>query len=189
MQSHVLVPVKRLDTAKSRLASVLAPDERAALMRRLLGGVLGAVRDAGVERVTLVTSEPLALEGTSLWDDHGLPWNEALALAIREVVVEPVVGIISADLPLLAADDVRALLAAVPERGIAIARATDGGTNGVAIRPPDAVGTCFGSPGSALLHAALATAAGVESVLVDRPGLAFDVDTPEDLERIQGEAA
>ena len=88
---------------------------------------------------------------------------------------------ISADLPLLRAEEVEELLAATPERGIAIARALDGGTNAVAMRPPGLVRTRFGEPRSSAVHAAL----GVPHVVVDLPGLAFDVDTPEDLARMQ----
>jgi 2-phospho-L-lactate guanylyltransferase len=181
VQAHVLVPLKRLNGAKSRLSAVLSPDERAELMRRLLEGVAAAVRGAGVERITLVTSEPISVDGLSRFDDRGLPWNDALAAAMREVVSDEVVAVVSADLPLLRADDVRALLAATPARGLAIARARDGGTNAVAMRPPGAAGTCFGEPQSAALHDRLAREAGVEAVMVDLPGLAFDVDTPEDL--------
>ena len=183
MTAHVLVPLKRLDAAKSRLAEALAADERAELMRGLLQGVLVAVRAAGFERVTVVTSE--ALEGIPVWQDRGLPWNEALATAIEEIVTEDVVAIVSADLPLLGASEVRALVEATPPRGIAIGRALDGGTNAVAMRPPGIVLTRFGEPASAAVHASL----GVPSVMVDLPGLAFDVDTPEDLARMRERAA
>jgi FO synthase len=40
---HVLVPVKRLDDAKSRLAGALAPADRRALTLAMLGDVLAAV--------------------------------------------------------------------------------------------------------------------------------------------------
>jgi 2-phospho-L-lactate guanylyltransferase len=185
VETHVLVHVKRLDGAKSRLAGVLGAPERAELMRSMLGHVVQAVRGAGVERITLVTPEDLSLPGVGRFDDRGLPWNDALAAAIREIVTEPLVAVVSADLPLLAPDEVRALLHATPERGLAIGRATDGGTNGVAMRPPGVVVTCFGEPQSARLHGDIAQAAGVEFVVVDQPGLAFDVDTPEDLERMR----
>jgi 2-phospho-L-lactate guanylyltransferase len=184
VQTHVLVPLKRLNGAKSRLAAVLSPDERAELMRGLLDGVAAAVRGAGIDRITLVTSEPISVDGLARFDDRGLPWNDALAAAMRETVNEELVAVVSADLPLLQADEVRALLAATPARGLAIARARDGGTNAVAMRPPGAVGTCFGEPRSAALHERLAREAGIEAVVVDLPGLAFDVDTPEDLSEL-----
>ena len=149
-------------------------------MRDLLGGVLAAISEAGFERVTVVTREPL--DGVRVWDDRGLPWNDALAAAMDEVVTEDVVTIVSADLPLLAASEVCALVEATPLRGIAIARALDGGTNAISMRPPGLVKTHFGEPRSASVHAAL----GVPSVFLDLPGLAFDVDTPADLQRLRG---
>ena len=184
MPAHVLVPVKALDGAKSRLAELLAPDERAGLMLELLQGVVAAVRGAGVARVTLVTPEALGLPGVERFDDRGLPWNDALWAAMAEVR-EPVATIVSADLPLLRAEEVTALIAATPDPGIAIARAGDGGTNAVSMRPPRALRTCFGEPQSAALHARLAHEAGLEHALVDLPGLAFDVDRPEDLARLR----
>lgn len=178
MDAHALVPLKRIDP-KSRLAGALPLAERVRLMRRLLAGVVEAVREAGVERVTVVTALPL--RGYEVWDDRGLAWNDALQAAVAEVVSAPLVAIVSADLPLLRADEVEELLEATPARGIAIARARDGGTNAVAMRPPGLVRTRFGEPGSAALHAAL----GVDHVVLDLPGLAFDVDTPEDLAQMQ----
>ena len=178
MDAHVLVPLKRIDP-KSRLADALPLEERVQLMRGLLAGVVSAAREAGVERVTVVTG--LSLKGYEVWDDRGLAWNDALAAAMTEVVTAPLVAVISADLPLIRADDVEELIAATPKRGIAIARASDGGTNGVVMRPPGIVRTHFGEPGSAEVHASL----GVPHVVVDLPGLAFDVDTPDDLARMQ----
>jgi 2-phospho-L-lactate guanylyltransferase len=183
MNAHVLVPLKRLDIAKSRLAPALRPPARAELMRGLLARVLSVIGAAGFDRVTVVTSERLT--DVERWHDRGLPWNEALSAAIAEVVSTEVVAIVSADLPLLAPDEVRALVEATPPRGIAIARALDGGTNAVSMRPPGLVMTRFGEPGSAAVHAGL----GVPAVMVDLPGLAFDIDTPADLERMQERAA
>ena len=68
-----------------------------------------------------------------------------------------------------------------PECGIAIARAQDGGTNAVSMRPPGKVTTHFGEPGSAEVHERAAWLAGGDAHVLDCPGLAFDVDTPEDL--------
>ena len=181
MDAHVLVPVKRLDGAKSRLAESLDQDERADLVREMLAHVLKVVKDADVGPVTIVSAEPLELDGVPRFDDRGLPWNEALTAGDGEVVTEPVVAIVAADLPLLTGEDVRALVMATPECGLAIARATDGGTNAVSMRPPGSVTTHFGEPGSAAVHERAAWTAGADAHVLDRPGLAFDVDTPEDL--------
>jgi 2-phospho-L-lactate guanylyltransferase len=184
LNAHVLVPLKRLGRAKSRLAEALTPAERAALMVGMLERVIAAIRGAGFDRITLVTSEPLAHDGAATWHDGDLPWNEALAGAIAAVVDEEIVAVIAADLPFLQPRDVTALIEATPARGLAVGRACDAGTNAVSMRPPGVLPTRFGEPGSAALHAASARARGLECVTLDRPGLAFDVDTPEDLERL-----
>jgi 2-phospho-L-lactate guanylyltransferase len=176
VDAHVLVPLKAIDP-KSRLADALAPRERADLMRSLLEWVVGVVQEAGIDRVTVVTAKPI--DGYDTWLDQGLAWNDALAGAMQEVRA-PLAAVISADLPLLRAEEVEALLAATPARGIAIGRALDGGTNAVAMRPPGLVQTHFGEPQSCAVHAGL----GVPHVVVDLPGLAFDVDTPADLAKM-----
>jgi 2-phospho-L-lactate/phosphoenolpyruvate guanylyltransferase len=181
VDAHVLIPVKRLDDAKTRLAEALSPAERADLMRELLAHVLDVVRAADVGPVTVVSAEPLPLDGVPRFDDGGAPWNDALTAAMSEVVTESTVAIVAADLPLVSADDVHALIATTPQRGVAIARATDGGTNAVAMRPPGIVVTRFGEQGSAALHERAAWKVGVDAHVVDLPGLAFDIDTPEDL--------
>jgi 2-phospho-L-lactate guanylyltransferase len=183
VDAHVLVPLKRLDLAKTRLADSLAPDERGQLMRGLLDGVIEAIQAAEVGQVTVVTGE--SLDGVEIFDDRGLPWNEALEAAMREVVQEEIATVISADLPFLRPDEVRALVDATPTCGIAIGRALDGGTNAVSMRPPALVRTHFGETRSAAVHAAL----GVEAVVLDLPGLAFDVDTPADLQRMRAATA
>jgi 2-phospho-L-lactate guanylyltransferase len=177
----VLVPVKRLDGAKTRLADVLRPQERVELVLEMLAAVLAAVREAAVGPVTVVSSEPLELNGVPRYDDRGLPWNEALAAAMRAVVAEPTVAVVAGDLPRLRAEDVRELVASTPERGLAIGRAKDGGTNAVAMRPPGVVATHFGERDSAAVHAEAARQAGIGAVVLDLEGLAFDVDTAEDL--------
>ncbi len=122
------------------------------------------------------------------FDDRGLAWNDALAAAMREVVTEPIAAVVSADLPRITAADVRALVAATPERGMAIARALDGGTNAVSMRPAGAVMTHFGEPSSASVHASVAADAGLVARILDLPGLAFDIDTPADLAELRNAA-
>ena len=188
-----LVPLKRLDVAKSRLQERLEPAERGRLMASLLDRTLRAAAAApSLERIVLVSSEPsspelAAAHGIEWFDDRGLPWNDALAAATREAVRSEDVLILSADLPLVATEDVEAFVAAAPARGVAIARARDAGTNALVLRPAGAIATCFGvqgSDGSAAGHARLAVAAGLEAVIVDIPGLAADLDSPEDLDEL-----
>jgi 2-phospho-L-lactate guanylyltransferase len=185
---HVLVPVKRLQTAKTRLASGYDAERRRALALAMTAGVIAAARAVpAVERVWVVTSEPGAEGlGVPMLDDGGLPWNEGLAHAIA--LLDPVPGaavILAGDLPLATADDVQALVDAIPAHGIAVARAHDAGSNALGLRPPAALVPNFGVPGSAARHLERAREAGLEGVLVDRTGLAYDIDTPDDAERVR----
>jgi 2-phospho-L-lactate guanylyltransferase len=186
---HALVPLKRLAYAKTRLEGILTPPERAGLMHAMLADVLTALESVPeVGRVTLVSSEPAAeplaaRHEVAFWHDRGLPWNEALTAATAAVVSEPVAAIVSADVPLATAYDLSALVRSVPPRGIAIARALDGGTNAVVLAPPGAVDTCFGTPASADRHARIAARAGLDAVVVDRPALALDLDSEADVAR------
>jgi 2-phospho-L-lactate guanylyltransferase len=184
VSAHVLIPVKK-DNGKSRLAGVLSPTARASLMRELLHRVVATAQEAAVGPITIVSGAPLSLDGVPRFDDRGRPWNDAVAEAIAAVVGEPTALVLSADLPSLVADELRTFVEATPARGIAVARAQDGGTNAVAMRPPNAMRTHFGEPASAAVHTSTAESAGLEARIVDLPGLAFDVDTPADLERLE----
>jgi 2-phospho-L-lactate guanylyltransferase len=108
--------------------------------------------------------------------------DQARAEALDDDV--DVLTVLHGDLPNLAPEDIDALVAALPTpRGVAIAPDRAGtGTNGLAQSPPDAIGFAFGA-GSLARHRAAADEAGVPVRVVERPGLAFDVDTPADLAR------
>lgn len=190
MEVAALVPLKRLDYAKTRLASVLDPSARVRVMRALLDNTLEQVKAApSFVSVTLVSSaaesaEIAAAHGIAHFDDRSLPWNDALAAAIAEAVTAEAVAIVSADVPLLTTEDVERFVSALAPDGAVIARATDAGTNAVAMHPAGAMRTTFGVPGSAARHAELARGAGLTPVIVDIPGLAHDLDTAEDLEAL-----
>jgi 2-phospho-L-lactate guanylyltransferase len=105
---------------------------------------------------------------------------DALADDIRTLIV------LHGDLPNLQADDVGVLLDALPadgSPGVAIAPDRAGtGTNALVLRPPGVIQFRFGV-GSFAKHVEGVEGAGVPLVAVNRSGLAFDLDTPEDLAR------
>jgi 2-phospho-L-lactate guanylyltransferase len=190
MSIDALVPLKRLDYAKTRLASVLDPATRVRVMRALLDHTLEQMKAApSIRSVTLVSSAAEAASiasehGVAHFDDRGLPWNDALAAAIAEAVTSDAVAIVSADVPLLTSDDVERFVAALTKGGAVIARATDAGTNAVAMHPAGAMHTTFGVKGSAARHAELAKQSDLMPVIVDIHGLAHDLDTAADLEEV-----
>jgi 2-phospho-L-lactate guanylyltransferase len=187
---RIIVPHRGLAAAKTRLAPVLDDGEREGLARRLLEQVLGVAHEACGDVVVITPSEALeplvAAAGARLVVQRGLGLNAGLEQARREAIADGVTTllILHGDLPNLGADDIAALLEALPEGGgVAIAPDRAGtGTNGLALRPPDAIGFGFGV-GSLGAHAAKAEEAGVALAEVHRPGLAFDLDTPADLAR------
>ena len=190
MSVRIIVPHRGLAVAKTRLASVLDDAEREALAKRLLERVLGVVREACDDVVVITPSEALGplvtAAGARLAVQRGMGLNAGLDQARREALSDGVTTlvILHGDLPNLEADDVLALLAAVPPGGgVAIAPDRAGrGTNGLALRPPGAIGFRFGVE-SLAAHRQEAEAADAPVVEVDRPGLAFDLDTPADLAR------
>jgi 2-phospho-L-lactate guanylyltransferase len=188
--TRIIVPHRGLAAAKTRLAPVLDPEERVALARTLLTSVLGVVRQA-VDDVVVITPatelEPIVTAaGARLVLQRGMGLNQGLEQARVEAVADGIqtLAVLHGDLPNLAPDDVRALLEAlVGDRGVAIAPDRAGtGSNGLAMRPPDVIGFRFG-PGSFAAHRAQAEDAGLAPIIVERPGLAFDLDTPADLAR------
>jgi 2-phospho-L-lactate guanylyltransferase len=190
MTSRIIVPHRGLEAAKTRLAAVLDDAERVELARRLLARVLAVVREACSDVVVITPAaalEPIvATAGARLIVQRGMGLNRGLDQARADAVADGIetLGVLHGDLPNLTVDDVQALLAQVPEpSGVAIAPDRAGsGTNGLAMRPPGAIGFAFGV-GSFVAHRSAAEAAGLPVAIVERPGLAFDLDTPADLAR------
>ena len=190
MSVRIIVPHRGLAAAKTRLAPVLDDGEREALARRLLEQVLRVAHDACGDVVVITPSEALAPlvtgAGARLVVQHGMGLNAGLEQARDEAISERVTTLVvlHGDLPNLATDDVEALLEALPEGvGVAIAPDRAGtGTNGLALRPPEAIAFRFGAD-SLAAHRQEAERTNVALVEVHRPGLAFDLDTPADLAR------
>ncbi|MBX5445346.1 2-phospho-L-lactate guanylyltransferase [Sphaerobacter sp.] len=196
MTTVAVVPVQRLSTAKSRLAERLNPDERRVLVLSLLDHVLATLNAARhVDAVILVSPDLEVLDRAArhgavplLQPGSGL--NEGLRLGRDEAVRRgaDTLLIVLADLPWVTADEIDALVAALPERGVALAPDRhEHGTNAAALRPPDAIEPAFGA-GSFARHQAQAVARGLPLQELRVRGLAFDIDTPADLEELAGHA-
>ena len=189
---RIIVPHRGLEAAKTRLATSLAPDERMFLASQLLQRVLKVAREVTDDVVVISPSRPLweivEPSGARLAVQRGMGLNEGLEQARFDAVVENVeiLAILHGDLPNLRADDIGVLVDALPadgSPGVAIAPDRAGtGTNGLVLRPPGVIPFRFGT-GSFAKHVAEVQAAGVPLVAVNRAGLAFDLDTPEDLTR------
>jgi 2-phospho-L-lactate/phosphoenolpyruvate guanylyltransferase len=192
----VVVPVKDLKGTKSRLAPILDPGARAGLTLYMMGRVVAAIREAGIEDVCVVSPDRIVLNEAQrrgatplVQESRGLnPALEegrrrALDLGAHTLLVLP------ADLPLLDAADVRAVLEAAEDSPVVIA--PDGarsGTNALLIRPPEVLPYSFG-PDSFDAHLVAARTRGLDFRVCERPHLAFDLDTAGDLARLKKSGA
>jgi 2-phospho-L-lactate guanylyltransferase len=184
------VPVKDLVNAKQRLVRVLAADERAALARAMLKDVLAALGAARLDRVWVVTREPavaaLAREAgaATLAEDDNRGHTAAVARAQGEAarLGARVFLTVPGDVPCATGEEIRRLAeaAAVPRAAVFTPSRSGLGTNGAALAPPDAMPLTFGEP-SFDNHLAAASAHGLAPRVLSLPGLALDVDAPEDL--------
>jgi 2-phospho-L-lactate guanylyltransferase len=189
---RIIVPHRGLEQAKTRLATSLSPEERVFLASQLLQRVLKVAREVTDDVVVISPSRPLREivepSGARLAVQRGMGLNEGLEQARFDAVADDIgtMIILHGDLPNLHAADVHALTGALPSdgsAGVAIAPDRAGtGTNALVLRPPGLIHFRFG-PGSFARHLAEVDAAGVPLVAVNRAGLAFDLDTPEDLAR------
>ena len=194
MTVFAVVPVKDLGETKSRLSSSLDPDERAVLTLWMLEHVLATLREAsGVERISVVSPSPRVLflaedAGASTLPQESRGLNNALEEG-RDWAISGGASsllVLPADLPYLSASDVWTLLKLHrdDERGVVISpdNAREG-TNALLMRPPDALPFLFG-PGSYEAHLRTARERGLQISTYEDSGIAFDLDTKEDLERL-----
>jgi len=186
------VPHRGLEAAKTRLAPSLSPEERIMLASQLLQRVLKVARQVADDVEVISPSRSLAEivepSGARLAVQRGLGLNEGLEQARFQALMDGVetLIILHGDLPNLQPEDITTLLDALPgadDAAVTIAPDRAGtGTNGLVLRPPGVIPFRFGV-GSFAAHVEEVARVGVPLVAVNRAGLAFDLDTPEDLAR------
>lgn len=189
---HALVPVKTFSSAKSRLAKVRSPEERATLARAMAEHVLGVLRGCRrIEAITVVTpgddvaawAEGLgarALKDLGTAERLGDVIDDALAHLAAEGAEAALV--VMSDLPNLDAESIERMIDELAGADLVVAPDVDGlGTNALALAPPTGMRTCFGNVDSAMRHRDAAVRQGLRVVDVCSPGLGRDVDVPDDL--------
>ncbi len=185
-----VVPVKDFTTAKQRLSDFLSPAERSELAAAMLDDVIRALERApGLDRLVVVTKEPRAIaygrrEGVHIIDE---PVNEGESAAVRRAIDHALhhqasaLVVIPGDVPLVSPEDVAAILEAGAHHQVVLVPSRDErGSNGVWLRPPDALPLRFGSD-SFRPHRERARALNLTVTVVRRPNLALDIDTADDL--------
>jgi 2-phospho-L-lactate guanylyltransferase len=190
VRAAAIIPVKRFDAAKQRLAPELDPEVRERLVRAMLDDVLDATTaSTALDRVIVVTGEPYAAgaaraHGAEVIDDPDDGGHSPAArLGVKRALEldMDVAALLPGDCPLLDADELDATLVRLSAGRVAIVPDRHGtGTNALLLAPPDAIEPAFGQ-GSRARHESLARSAGVDGRVEPLASLAPDVDTAADL--------
>ena len=187
-----VLPLKNPEYAKTRLAPALTHEERQKLFRAMAEDVLAALSAAeGLEGTVVVTRDTWAQGlaekyGAAVLEERR---NRGQSPAVSDAVAALArVGAGAAlalpgDVPLVSPAEIDRVLAAHgPAPAVTMTPAADGrGTNCMACSPPDIIPFHFGHD-SFEPHKAEAGALGIEPrIVAGLPGIALDVDKPEDL--------
>ncbi len=193
MSTVAIIPVKRFEDAKQRLAPSVQLGNRRALVESMFSDAMLALRRVpSIDQIFVVTSDPIASQiaaghDTIVVDDTASSHSEAAQLGIVRALA---IGasralLVPGDCPLIDPAELEQLMARpVPERSVLIVPDRHGeGTNALLLKPPDAMTPAFGE-GSRKRHTELAIAQGATPEVVGVPSLALDIDTPEDLDEL-----
>ena len=183
-----IIPLKALAEAKGRLSGALDPAGRRTFVAWMAGRVIAAATGCDeIDRVLVVAGDEAAAEVARAAGAQVVVVAEpglATALTAADALTAGADAtiVLAADLPELTPDDITAVVAAAGDlaSAVVIAATRDGGTGALLRRPAGVIPTAYG-PGSADRHEQLAIDAGVAALRVDRPGLANDVDRPDEL--------
>ena len=188
-----VVPVKDTNAAKQRLAAAAPAALRQALALAMLEDVLAALAEVTeLAGRILVTVDPAAIRlaagyGCECQSEGALDGHTgAVMAAARRLARSGATAMLSlpGDVPLVTPGEIRRLIDAhQPAPSFTIAPShDDGGSNAILMSPPDAVPLRFGED-SFFPHLAAAKARGIQPTIIRLPGIALDIDNPEELAR------
>lgn len=182
MKWTAIVPLKAAAQRKTRLAGALDGTEAAALAQGMADHVIATLAGvSAIGSIRVLSPAPGDIPGTVWEPDQGKGLNAELDRVCAALAGLPML-IVHADLPLLGADDVAALLRAAEAAGAAIATDRHGmGTNALAMRAATCVGFAFG-PDSLARHLERLP----DAAVLRREGLAIDIDTADDIAAAKG---
>ena len=202
----LLVPVKNLANAKTRLDSLLSLSERRELAWVMLEGVLAQIAglDTTWERVMVTNYDPAidlarGLGFRVIQEAEQVSESHSVDFASGVLAGEGLSGVlrIPLDLPLLTQDALATVLEATaietPSNGIPVVEQAGGapsailvpsrdgtGTNAVYRSPPALFPSRFG-PDSLSLHRSEARQAGCEPLILSSGAMGLDIDDPGDI--------
>ena len=192
--TDVVIPIKNLSQAKSRLGSILSQPERAELVLAMLTDLLNTVTKLDQGRIWVVASDDEVFDIARQFDaglvleNFVLGYNAAISLGFKAMPDTKNLAVIPADVPLATQLEVSALVQPTAGDKPVIRLAPDHGylgTNGLFLSSGNLMCPGFGT-GSFNRHCARAQNAGIKPTILNAPYLAHDIDTPDDLEGFAG---
>jgi len=189
MAVFVIIPVKKLDDAKSRLSPLLTNDERKQFCLKMLEDVLRTVKSTRSINQTVVVSNDSEVfhvaknfEATYLKEKKaGL--NEAASESIDWCIDRGATSVLvlPADIPLVMPKDLNRMLALGKKASIVISPSRSGkGTNALLLTPPNVCPTFYG-PCSFQRHLEEASKRRISFRRFGSHRIALDIDTVDDL--------
>lgn len=189
-----VVPIKKLEKAKARLAKVLSPEERRNLMLAMARDVLNSLSQAELlSGILLVSRTP---EADALSQSFGTEKfsespNADLALALAQASTHLTnqfkakgVMIVPADLPLIIPQEIDEIIekheTTTSPKVSLIPDNEKKGTNCLICSPPNIIDYIFDGK-SFHPHMQAAIAKKITPTIILSPGFGLDIDTPDDL--------
>jgi len=185
----IIIPVKILDNAKSRLSSLLNDDERKQFCLKMLEDVLRTVKSTKLAHETIVVSkDPMVSENA---ENFGVTYLKEGKTGLNDTVSEAVnwcierratsVLVLPADIPLVTSTDLKRIFSLGENASMVISPSRNGkGTNALLLKPPDVISTFYG-PSSFERHIKEATKLKISFRRYKSPSIALDIDTVDDL--------
>jgi 2-phospho-L-lactate guanylyltransferase len=188
----ILIPIKDLSNAKQRLSPAMEQSERTRLARAMLLDVLDAVHSYGRVTVSLVTSDPFAMEAAKHYafdvipDKLNLSESDAIAMATEVCQSRGIEStlVIPGDIPLIEASEIQAIYDCAPKRGSVLVPSGDKRGSNALFRNPAALFPLRFGNDSFMPHLIAAIATNATCIVLSLPGIRLDIDTPEDLARL-----
>ena len=194
----ILVPVKILADAKQRLSGILSPEERVALAQAMCEDVLQTLANwqnrtslTMAMAVAVVTNDSFAsrLAARFKFDviadaNSGETSAIEMATAVSKARGARSTLVVPADIPLIDSAELQEIIESAPPDGTVLVPDAEGrGTNAALRSPGDLFPLRFGND-SFLPHQAAARATGLPCVILRLPGIALDIDRPQDLHQL-----
>jgi 2-phospho-L-lactate guanylyltransferase len=188
LRTIVVVPVKALNRAKSRLDELLSLDERRGLMLAMLRDVTECIQKVAKQDYLCIVSNDPDVEEEA--ERNGFVYRkddqQGLNISIESVTVWAMdqqferMLVIPSDVPLITESDVKLLLENKIGPLVVLTPSRDGGTNALSREPCNIIKPSYGVD-SFKKHINLAIKAECKYEVYRSPTLELDIDTPRDL--------